>query len=82
MQVDIVESGNRLFELVRRAVRGEEVLIAHRGVPMVRLVPVTSPKAPMRDVVGWLERHSLPVSAQRSAEQIDAQIEREREAWD
>ncbi len=82
MQLNILESKNRLSELVQRAVRGEEVLIANRGVPMVRLVPVSSPKAPVRDVVSWLERNPLPVTARRDAEQLDAQIEQERQAWD
>ncbi len=82
MQVNILESKNRLSELVQRAVAGEEILIANRGVPMVRLVPVGSPKAPLRDVVAWLERNPVPVSARRNAEQLDAQIEQERQAWD
>jgi len=33
MQVNILESKNHLSQLIRRAQEGEEIIIAHRGVP-------------------------------------------------
>lgn len=37
MQVNILEAKNKLSHLVKRAQAGEEVVIANRGVPVVRL---------------------------------------------
>jgi prevent-host-death family protein len=82
MQVNILESKNRLSELVRRAAQGEEIVIATRGVPTVRLVPVNPPEQPRRDVLAWLRKHAVPHHARRGAEQIDAGIQQERDAWD
>jgi len=43
---NLYEAKTHLSELVERAARGEEVIIAKNGVPMVRLVPVEKPKRP------------------------------------
>ncbi len=82
MQVNILESKNRLSELVRRAQQGEEVVIANRGVPLVRLTPVRSAEEPKQDVLAWLKRNPLPETVRRSAAEIDAGIAQEREGWD
>jgi antitoxin (DNA-binding transcriptional repressor) of toxin-antitoxin stability system len=64
------------------------VVIANRGEPVVRLVPAGTLSAgkmnagSARAIIGWLERHPLPPYARRSAEEIDASIEAERNAWD
>ncbi|MEN0062135.1 MAG: type II toxin-antitoxin system Phd/YefM family antitoxin [Myxococcota bacterium] len=42
---NIHEAKAHLSELVERALKGEEVIIAKRGVPMVRLVAVTPPSS-------------------------------------
>jgi prevent-host-death family protein len=39
IKVNISEAKNRLSELIRRALAGEEVIICKRGKPLVRLVP-------------------------------------------
>ncbi len=39
MQVSIVDAKNRLSELIKSAQAGEDVVIANRGKPVVRLVP-------------------------------------------
>ncbi|MCC6172151.1 MAG: type II toxin-antitoxin system prevent-host-death family antitoxin [Gammaproteobacteria bacterium] len=84
MQVNILEAKNRLSELIRVVRRGQEVIIANRGEPVARLVPANDPAASTapRDIVRWLEQHPLPRHAQRSAEEIDAAVAAEREAWD
>ncbi len=82
MQVNILESKNRLSELVRRAQQGEEVYIANRGMPVVRLTPVNPSPEPTRNVVEWLKRNPLPDTVRRSAAEIDAGITQEREGWD
>ena len=86
MQVNVLEAKNRLSQLIKSAQAGEEVIIANRGEAVVRLVP-TAAAAPetsigkARHILDWLERHPLPDYARRSAEEIDAAIEDEREAW-
>ena len=88
MRVNILEAKNQLSRLIKRAQAGEEVVIANRGEPVVRLVPERAPaEAPSdagsgRAILEWLERHPLPDYARRAAAEIDAAIEAEREAWD
>jgi prevent-host-death family protein len=82
MQVNILDAKNRLSELIRSVRKGNEVIIANRGEPVARLVPVDSASGEVQDLVRWLERHPLPAHLQRSAVEIDSAIEGERSAWD
>jgi prevent-host-death family protein len=88
MQVNILEARNRLSQLVKAAQAGEEVVIANRGEPVVRLVPAAPASVAKTDagssraILDWLESHPLPAYARRSAEEIDAAIREERNAWD
>jgi prevent-host-death family protein len=87
MQVNILEAKNRLSQLIKSAQAGEEVIIANRGEPVVRLVPAgkvtatATGKGGANAVLDWLDRHKLPEYARRSAAEIDAAIEDERESW-
>ena len=47
VQVNVLEAKNRLSQLIRAAQAGEDVVIANRGAPVARLVPVR-PKKPRR----------------------------------
>jgi prevent-host-death family protein len=88
MQVNILEAKNRLSRLVKSVQAGEEVIIANRGEPVARLVPVGKAAAATigggngKRILDWLERRQLPAYARRSAEEIDAAIEEERAAWE
>jgi len=88
MQVNILEAKNRLSQLIKSAQRGEEVVIANRGEPVARLVPTDKPSSTAgetgkgRAILDWLTAHPLPDYARRSAEEIDAAIEDERQSWD
>jgi prevent-host-death family protein len=95
VQVNILEAKNRLSQLIKAARAGEEVTIANRGEPVVRLVPAgPAPTARAdtgnarailgnaRAILDWLKGHPLPAYARRSAEEIDADIRAERNAWD
>ena len=42
-QVNVAEAKSHLSDLLRKALRGEEVVIARDGKPLVRLVPVDRP---------------------------------------
>jgi prevent-host-death family protein len=84
MQVNILDAKNQLSQLVRRAQAGEEIVIANRGLPVVRLVPVSAAEAAGEPpgLLAWLERHPLPASARRTEQAIDAAISEESDAWD
>ncbi len=49
------EAKSRLPELLRLAARGESVVIAHRGKPLVQLVPVEDAKVDRSGLIGALE---------------------------
>ena len=88
VQVNIFEAKNRLSQLIRSVQAGEEVVIANRGEPVARLVPVRQPRSTTdtvgsaRTILSWLEHHPLPDYARRSSEEIDAAIDEERRSWD
>lgn len=90
MQVNILEAKNRLSELLKSAQAGEDVVIANRGEPVARLVPIRQRKKPPstragsgpRGLAGWLPRNPLPAHAARSAAEIDRALAEERAAWD
>jgi prevent-host-death family protein len=42
MIVNLTEAKKNLDKLVEAAMRGEEVILARRGKPLIRIVPVSS----------------------------------------
>lgn len=88
MKVNVLEAKNRLSQLIRAAQAGEEVIIANRGEPVVRIVPVRKhaeeelPLGSSERLRRWFEANPLPKHLQRSAEEIDADIEAERNGWE
>ena len=88
MQVNILEAKNRLSLLIKAAQAGEDVVIANRGEPVVRLVPTRATSdarvepGSSRAILDWLDKHPLPAYARRSAEEIDNAIRSERASWD
>ena len=58
LQVNVHEAKTQLSQLIARVEAGEEVVIARRGRPVVRLAPV---EAPGRREVGFLP-YTLPDS--------------------
>ena len=84
MKINILDAKNRLSQLIKSAQAGEEILIANRGAPVARLVPVTEASAARgeaRAILRWLAAYPLPAHAKRSAAEIDAALEAERSAW-
>jgi prevent-host-death family protein len=55
----MLEAKNQLSRLVKAAQAGEDVVIAHRGVPAVRLVPI-NPGDQSPDPLAWLAAHRRP----------------------
>lgn len=54
-RVNIADAKARLSELVQRAARGEEIIIARKGKPQARLVPLapTTPRVPGHGAGRW-----------------------------
>jgi prevent-host-death family protein len=83
MSINILEAKNRLSELVKAAMDGEEIIIANRGKPVARLVCMEPPPpAPPAGIAAWLAANPLPAHARRSADVIDAAIGAERAGWE
>ncbi len=91
MQVNILEAKNRLSQLIKSAQAGEDVVIANRGEPVVRLVRANPENAAAsagagagraRDILDWLDRNPLPAHARRTPDEIETGIQEERNAWD
>ena len=86
MQVNILEAKTRLSQLIKAARAGTEVVIANRGEPVAKIVPAgREPVGAIGSsqlILSWLDSHSLPGYAQRSADEIDAEITAERSSWD
>jgi prevent-host-death family protein len=87
MQVNILEAKNRLSELVKSALNGEEVVIANRGKPVVRLVAVanTTPEGHRigsgAAILAALQQAPLN-GKRRTDEEIEAAIAEARSDWD
>jgi prevent-host-death family protein len=88
MKVNILDAKSQLSKLIRSAHAGREVIIANRGQPVARLLPIRGAESNGavaiggRDFLKWLRNNPLPTYAQRSAAEIDAGIEAERSGWD
>jgi len=84
MIVDLPEARNRLPSLVEAARNGEAVMIANRGTPLVRLVPIDVPDEGTGRVdrfLAWLDASPLPAGMRNDPDRIDASIAAERDAW-
>lgn len=79
--VNILDARNRLSQLIAAAIDGEDVVIAKRGRPVVRLVPIDDGADHTgAELARWLG--SQPAASARSPRDLDEQIARERAAWD
>jgi prevent-host-death family protein len=86
MQVNTFEAKNRLSQLIKAVQAGEEVVIANRGEPVARLVavapvPAKFERGSAEAILDWL-RTRKPLERQRTAEEIEADIEALRASWD
>lgn len=73
MQLSVSEARSRFSELIVAAERGEEVVIARRGVPAVRLVPIFAPR-PIRLglLKGVVSKDSIPEFCSPDGEETEA----------
>lgn len=95
MQVNILDAKNRLSQLVKSVQSGGEVVIANRGKPVARLVPVgrvgatsargetaADGRGDAAGILRWLDQNPLPAYTRRAAHEINGSVQSEREAWD
>ena len=82
--VNILDARNNLSRLVAKVRNGAEVVIANRGKPVARLVPIDSDVAEHTGAraAEWLARHPVPAAAARTSAEVDGQIAAEREGWE
>lgn len=83
-QVNILEARNNLSRLVAVVGNGDEVVIANRGRPVARLVPIDAdaPQHTAAQAAEWLTRKLVPTHASRTVDELDLQIRAEREGWE
>lgn len=60
MQMNVAEAKARLSELIAAAERGEEVIIARGGVPVVQIIPAKRRALRLGLLEGTVSKESLP----------------------
>ena len=80
--VNMLDAKNSLSRLVAAAVDGEDIVIANRGKPAVRLVPVeTETTNSGSALAAWLTKNPAPRASARTVHDIEAQLQENRDAW-
>ncbi len=74
-QATIHQAKTHLSKLIGKALDGEEVIIANRDKPLVRLEPVTSPRAGRR--TGGLKHWRRKPGRAFNEKRVNREIERE-----
>jgi prevent-host-death family protein len=54
--IDLTHAQTQLPELVRRAARGEDVILSEDGEPVARIIPITRARGPRQfgSAKGWI----------------------------
>lgn len=73
MQVNILEAKNRLSQIIKSVLTGENVVIANRGKPVVKLVPIHNgeEKRSPAALSQWLAENPLPDYQREPDSEID-----------
>ncbi|WP_431866483.1 type II toxin-antitoxin system Phd/YefM family antitoxin [Microbacterium paraoxydans] len=81
---NVLEARNNLSRLIAESQAGEDVVITKRGTPVARLVPIGTVDVVRsgRLLVEWIEQDPLPPRLARTAEELDAQVVENRDAWE
>lgn len=80
--VNILDARNNLSQLVAAAVNGEEVVIAKRGAPVVRLTPVAPSERSAAGAARWFTTNPAPTRPSATPAELDERIARERADWE
>lgn len=83
MQYNVLEARDQLSKLIDAAANGEEVVIAKRGEPIVKLVKVESkhPRGSAAAISEWLDNNPIDPKTARSSEEIEREIREARGKW-
>ncbi|MDR1186824.1 MAG: type II toxin-antitoxin system prevent-host-death family antitoxin [Bifidobacteriaceae bacterium] len=87
MVVGVAQAHNRLSELIDQALSGTDVMIARRGEPAVKLVPVSAASEALPSGAAIAARMADRLADRSGAahavteDDLAAHIERERESW-
>ena len=71
--INVAEGKARFSELVARAEAGEEVIVARRGKPVVKLVRIETPRRRLDVEALWAEVQKMPMSDIDSVDIIRAE---------
>lgn len=87
MQYNVLEARNQLSRLIDAAEKGEEVVIARRGRPAVRLQPISTDEIDETPgnpawIAKWFEENPINPDWAISGEEAEAWYREERDAWD
>ena len=72
-QTSVHEAKTQLPELIRRALAGEDVVIAEAGEPVVRLVPIASSTG-KRQLGGWKGTFRMADDFEETPEGFEAYV--------
>lgn len=87
MQFNVLEAKNQLSKLIEAAEAGEEVVIARRGKPVVRLQPIVesqvdeTPGSPAW-IAQWFKENPIEPEWAMTSEAIDQHLAEEDAAWE
>lgn len=81
---NIYEARDSLSRIIAESERGEDVVIAKRGRPVVRVVPVEDSTPPMTCArfAQWLSDDPLPARLRTPSEEIAERIRENRASWE
>lgn len=80
--VNMFDAKSNLSRLVAAAIDGEDVVIANRGKPVARIVPVGDTRVSSGAALSaWLTQNPAPGVVRRSAADIETQLQELRESW-
>lgn len=84
MQFNVLEARNQFSKLLAAAENGEDVVIARRGKPTVRLVKIEDSDSPERGTGAWFAHwyEKNPPTRERTTEEIEAEIREAKSGWD
>jgi prevent-host-death family protein len=89
MQVNTLDAKNQLSRLIDAALAGEEVVIARRGKPAVRLQRIAQGEDEIDETPGnpawiaqWFKENPINPEWAMTSDEIDAHLREGRDSWD
>ncbi len=80
-QLEMIDAKDRLTELVDRARRGEEIVLADAGKPVVKLGPAETAKLPAPPIPEWKAAMMQAAGMWKDRDDIPELMEQLRREW-